>query len=850
MKNKKILSVVVIITFLITTVYPVIGLVGSEADEDKSSETNHLEAVVNYLKNTYTGSFSTEMLSSPSFVAYSKGSEPLSYGVVSAPASIESQSIRVEIEGVSSLASSFNPSESIKSNGETLASYPGELVGNYCSGGMTFSIPGDPFGNDKDFFAEFAPVTIGSGSNIITGSIWVKNSGCGFVQFEISENCEWITSVYPTKGIIFGKKNSPMDLEGPEGYDGVLSGVGQPIDISIEVNADKLSPGSHSAPLTFKYHEWVPLQGDAQRYARSDDENEWKTIDIPVVTTLWADPTEGPSPRYRVLGAESLHSWNIGEGYFDKDSKFSVILDVWDEGIDAVNSFTIKRTETGILDCYAGGDYELYDLNAGVSDPNILVSSMSKTGLYDGEHRYIKAQVPESSGSLSLNFDGIGTYDFSVYSNCMQDRGPSMVTLCLPDKDGKWMCGPACPNPKLYWSNPYQTKSLSSRQGTVVNLGQIPKGQSGSSCFVAWNPVAYTKAPSISWSIYPTTQAELNIFGISFDDVACWNGETQCPITVGNPGGVFYGGGSPFGEGVMERNSRATWDFSARKNLPAGHYIVPMNLVVQIPKSAQDANGRWWNHMEFLFGVFCFEFDIVGHSDKWPSLTKNPVHWPIYDDQTSYTMFDVTSKDKDVLFTPLSSFNFGNTLHPIPLPDEWQTSKIVYDMYPKKPLDWCQLTPSNDYDSDSFIKTNVNNTPAPTTGSNSAKILGVNYRVEDKSSLPLRMTTNSILTESGIESVASKAFFVSSGGYSGEIINMIITNDPDPIADPDPIDPNETDNDSTNPENPEDPDDTNDNGPPKSKTSIFLSFISRFFERLFSFIKSIRSIYVPGTSFT
>jgi hypothetical protein len=852
MKNKKILSVVVIITFLITTVYPVIGLAGSEVDEDKSSETNRLEAVVNYLKNTYNDPYSTDISniitsSDLAVIGYSIGSEPLSYGTTyGAPALL-----------------SYDTSSSTTLPGGHPGGFPDIKIEQ-----ISFEMP------DDSFFVEFPPITFGSDPTTMTGEFWIK-CNIGLYEFKISENCDWITSVYPTKGLLIGNgyKGAPNNY-----LDGVVSGVGQPINISIEVNVDKLSPGSHSAPLTFEFIDWSGRAAEDQLDLPETDPGYRITKVLPVVTTLWADPSEGSSPRYHVLGTESLHAWEVGPGYFDEDSKFSVILEVWDEGINPVDSFTTSLK-----------GWELYDLDLDIStkqdttqDPTIdiyddsriltLTSpmakdeylSMAETGSYDGkyryinngEHRYIKAQVPHKAGSLSLNFDGIGPYDFSVYSYEMsKDRLPDMISLCYVNNAGKVVCGQNYANPKLLWSNGYQIMSGSRPErwgGGVVDLGQIPQGQSGSSCYVFWNPVAggLRMNPSdnlitsgISYSISPTTKEELDALHI--DNVFIdWNGVTKCPVEIGNPGGSLYGGGSPFGEGVRERNSRATCDFSTRKYLPAGHYKVSMDLEYIISPAGRSPDGKTYTFIMLIVGAFYFEFDVVENTNKWPSLTQNPVHWPIYDNQTSYTMFDVTGKDKDVLFTPLSSFNFGSGgKHP--RPDAAFQKEVVYDMYPKKPLDWCQLTPSNDYDSDSFIKTNVNNTPAPTTGSNSAKILGVNYRVEDKSSLPLRMTTNSILTESGIESVASKAFFVSSGGYSGEIINMIITNDPDPIADSDPIDPNETDNDSTNPNDPtdpENPDDTNDNGPPKSKTSIFLSFISRFFERLFSFIQSITSL--------
>jgi len=239
------------------------------------------------------------------------------------------------------------------------------------------------------------------------------------------------------------------------------------------------------------------------------------------------------------------------------------------------------------------------------------------------------------------------------------------------------------------------------------------------------------------------------------------------------------GGGSPFGEGRFERLDRATWNFYARDNLPVGHYLVPLTLMIHIKNTAQDANGNWWHLLLMICGFLWYEFDVIEVNENWPPLSQTPDFWGVFEEKTSVEYFDVSSNNLgEVLFTPLSSEGgFGKHGPIIPsgedIPNNWG---VVYDMYPKKPILWCQISSNDGYNED-FSFANAKTEEDQKSKTESALVIGVRDPLEDmnrdRPGWP-RLDDNG---DMDIGDIITNGFFVA-GGYSSNMFNLILAEDP------------------------------------------------------------------------
>ena len=210
--------------------------------------------------------------------------------------------------------------------------------------------------SDSDFY--FPPGTLGQDS-IISSSFEIWNSGYGSVEYTILSSQDSVLSISPGSGTL------GMNSE----------------HVTIEVNLDiaSLSPGTHSFSVTINTIEIGKLETVNKQYSFSG----WAVI--------WANPDIGPSLRYRILGSDTPYYFDAkdvyittripGMRYYDENSRFSVVVEIENTGIQDLGETSISVSGTG--------DFSLKNLNGVIDEEDndnyqnsLLFSSIKKDKSY------------------------------------------------------------------------------------------------------------------------------------------------------------------------------------------------------------------------------------------------------------------------------------------------------------------------------------------------------------------------------------------------------------------------------------------------------------------------------------
>jgi hypothetical protein len=365
----------------------------------------------------------------------------------------------------------------------------------------------------SETFIDFTPMTLGESPlqekvfdlwyndyRFVNFTITVDYTGQGKNVF--NESYGWVTVREPT-GALWGLKN-------PTGPPAGLSEINRN---KLMINNTILEPGLYTADLkitaTYNRSRNASVLENITDLIFIPFENITKTISIPLRLIVWADPTIGPSLRYDILGSDSLTIYDAGDTY--GDSMFSVVVDLWDEGIqNNLTEYTVTLDNT----------------TATMSEDQILVQPDVLRGFND-DHNYLRVRVNttdcfhDENIGIIINTSNGSTYGFDIVFECLERPGGSRLRY-----------GPR-----------------------FLDLGNLTAGDIGCSNLVVWNDgsahgyISYALAPwNDNVKIFPPggqvvgggspggeTLLETfgrNVHSVTVDTTGLENGYYEIPITV------------------------------------------------------------------------------------------------------------------------------------------------------------------------------------------------------------------------------------------------------------------------------------------------------------------------------
>ncbi len=582
------------------------------------------------------------------------------------------------------------------------------------------------FADEAAPYFEFSPM-VENHDVTRSGSFKLIIENQGHINYQLSCDEPWVKSIEPAYGVL---STTP-----------IAGGVGiiTENEHQVEIDASKLGPGSHVAPINVDYT--ISSSSVAGSFQKQ----------IPTKLTIWADPDQGPSPRYRIVGTDSLHD-NCVEGYIH--GSHSVIVDIWNAG----QPYT-EETSEGCFEFFAeDADSDLYYLNQDSGDKRVYddygrviakklqfnigdtVSSevrsdgfqhyMVKTQVQtygdhgEGRFKHTPVEIKTPNGiSYNINVGSIHTNDDDELPLTLSGFFPNSGSFCFELVNAKF----SNPYMKSLNDNSVKTKHSLLGGGVKLDLGTVTMSKDystysfdkpGIGSLVYFSATGYdnpdTEGPNpVTYTIYPFTgDGPFESLVDSQEDVMNWNGCPVSPIVpVTLPKGDLGMYGSMFGESDVERGNRDLISFKVRdmiggrpSNLKPGHYEVPMNHLLEF-------EGAGYNFLFFMIGAITLEFDLVVEKDvndpvimsQTPDVwstgpTTGLMDYQVFEmDQPIFSDTSTASSFQSVRYTPLSSSQFCN--HGLPYASESVFHDLQYpeyDIYPKDVAEWHSVgDPSN-----------------------------------------------------------------------------------------------------------------------------------------------------------